>query len=154
VPEIDKYAIAKECPPEAKRQIRTLIAIIKAEDRCKDWEWEYLNFKCSIKRNHSLALCGYVGVSKRNELFGKDGEKLWAHGGISFSHHMEDEEIWWFGFDCSHGGDLSPSFVMGEFAALTGAQFMDFNLKATYRDFEYVKEVVQDLAEQLIKYNA
>lgn len=153
VPKVSKYAIPKECTPESKRQISTLIAIIKAEDRRKDWEWEYLNFKCKIRRNFSLALCGYVGVSKRNELFGKEGDGLWAHGGITFAGEGEDKDTWWFGFDCCHAGDLSPSFVMGEFAALTERKFMEFHLRDTYKDFEYVKAYVQDLAEQLIKYN-
>lgn len=196
VPEIEKYAIPTECVHSTVVKIKALIKTIKAEDKRKDWDWQYLNFKCRIKRNHSMALCGYVGVEKRNILFGRgmndrlevgdvkevldvpvhdtpdifgmlheafgDHEEgtvpvnmlFSAHGGINFSQTMrDDEDTWWFGFDCAHAGDLSPMFVMGEMPVFMKGRFVDFHLKYTYRDFEYVKAEVQNLAEQLLKYN-
>jgi hypothetical protein len=57
------------------------------------------------------------------------GMALPAHGGISFS--CEDTDgFWWFGFDCSHGGDLMPAL-------------MPFG---TYRDQNYVHGQVTRLA--------
>jgi hypothetical protein len=72
--------------------------------------------------------CGYVGVHQGHELHGKryqDIEDIDVHGGLTYSNkcdpseregtgvcHVpgpgEDEDVWWFGFDCAHYNDLSP----------------------------------------------
>lgn len=70
-----------------------------------------------------------------------------VHGGLTYAdkcgdricHEVdpgEDDNIWWFGFDCAHGGDLSPGHTM-------------FGMGGKYRDFDYVSEECRKLAAQL-----
>lgn len=78
-----------------------------------------------------------------------------VHGGLTFSRgcghndnpaegicHVpgpgEPDDVWWFGFDCSHAGDLAPSY--GRRLMFAGD---------TYRDLAYVEGWVQSLARQL-----
>lgn len=116
---------------------------------------------CLIVRNHSGALCGYVGVSESHPYFGKgysdiDGD-IEAHGGLTFAdrcHPSTDESrgichtpgegepdhVWWFGFDCAHSGDMCPSF------AEHGIRRSDFE---SYKTIPYVQRQIQILARQL-----
>lgn len=78
-----------------------------------------------------------------------------VHGGITFSGfcansgdethgicHVPEEgrphKVWWFGFDCAHCDDLSPSET-NEVLRKHG----------TYRTIEYVKSQIESLAKQL-----
>jgi hypothetical protein len=101
-------------------------------------------------------LCGYVGVPTSHPYFGKpyDYPSVISERSIDyaceadglFSHvpswkdgpQYPRERIWYFGFDCSQVGDLTPRFA-------------DFMVGAIYRDFTYVTEHVTRLAEQLAK---
>jgi len=55
-----------------------------------------------------------------------------CHGGITFSDvaywENEDRASWWFGFDCSHGGDYIPALAANYGLA-----------NGVYRDAEYVQ---------------
>ena len=64
---------------------------------------------------------------------------LLVHGGITYSGigWPQEGNYWWFGFDCTHSGDLSPK--------------MDFNDGSVYRNIDYVKEQTEQLAEQLLR---
>lgn len=70
---------------------------------------------------------------------------LWfdVHGGLTYSGKgwPSDDGLWYFGFDCSHYGDLSPrnygNSVFGD---------------GMYRNHEYVHREVENLAAQLSKY--
>lgn len=97
-------------------------------------------------------LNGYVAVTKEHALFGKSYSDidmaLIAHGGITFSRAelpgIDKElfgELWWFGFDTAHAGDLRP------FQTDIDRKYPLRNEE--YRDFEYVKEQTMHLAEQL-----
>lgn len=118
-------------------------------------QWQHNNgLACLIVRNHRGALCGYVGVPISHPYFGKgynEIDNVEVHGGLSFSGecaesndeakgicHISDKEVWWLGFDCNHYGDISP---LGEYPY--------FESKSTYKDFEYVTNEVNKLAEQL-----
>lgn len=111
---------------------------------------------CLIVRQEGGHLCGYVGVTEGHPAFGVnynsvDGD-ISVHGGLTFSDkcqpdsehdgicHVpgdgESDNVWWFGFDCIHGGDLSPSMRR-------------FNGGGVYRTVEYVKANCAELAEQL-----
>ena len=57
--------------------------------------------------------CGYVGVPKRDPLYGMsyDDEKIfdaiWVHCGLTFSgtrDFITPDDFWFFGFDCGHIG--------------------------------------------------
>lgn len=78
-----------------------------------------------------------------------------VHGGLTFSAACStggDEsrgichvplagrphDVWWFGFDCAHSGDLMPSY-----------DHLYPQPSAVYRDVEYVRGQCADLARQL-----
>lgn len=109
---------------------------------------------CLIVRNHSGALCGYVGVSRKHPLFKKNYNDFDAqvHGGLTFSDvcqdtpeechgvchtvkNGEDDLAWWFGFDCAHYGDYCPA--------------MPYLKAGQYRAIPYVQEEIKELARQL-----
>ena len=50
----------------------------------------------------------------------------------------ESDDVWWFGFDCAHSGDLVPSMLA--FGASIGDD---------YRSLDYVIDECSDLAKQL-----
>lgn len=98
----------------------------------------------------SGALCGDVGNSP-DCVFS-------VHGGLTYSDHCAESDkehgichitepgdpdpVWWFGFDCAHSGDFTPSYT----ARPDTAMFCD---GATYRDRDYVKRECAKLAAQL-----
>lgn len=93
------------------------------------WRDEATGLPCLIVRGPHGGLCGYVGVSRSHPGFGQDSshESVYnvdVHGGLTFAdkcsgdHHGichtvecgEDDNVWWFGFDCAHLGDLTPAW--------------------------------------------
>ncbi len=82
----------------------------------------------ALKRNIvSLELC-----------FDVHGGLTWASDHAGGPSH-KDKGYWWFGFDCAHAGDLSPSMDASKFGQ------EDY----IYRDLAYAKEECRDLARQL-----
>ena len=89
-------------------------------------EWRIGPFAALIVRNHSGALCGYVGVPAGHPAHGKHYSddllrELNCHGGLTFADkcqaggkicHVpqlgESDAVWWLGFDCNHCGDMAP----------------------------------------------
>ncbi|MFX4303032.1 hypothetical protein ACOJUR_12370 [Alicyclobacillus tolerans] len=103
-------------------------------------------------------LCGYVAIPQDHPWYGLSSFVINAdvHGGLTFSrfgHAKECEnhpdykpatdekgrKLWWVGFDTAHAGDLIP-FEMEQ------GRWIDPTVE--YRNFDYVKEQVQKLAEQ------
>lgn len=75
-----------------------------------------------------------------------------VHGGLTYSRDylqgIEDgvlSELWWFGFDTAHSGDLRP------FQNDIDRKYPFHGDE--YRDFEYVKNETISLADQLSKYS-
>lgn len=76
-------------------------------------EFEHAGYKCVVTFGDMGYRCGYVGVPKVDELYGKDYRKLDfdVHGGLTYSGGGKNSDypiksdLWWFGFDCAHGGD-------------------------------------------------
>ena len=133
-----------------------------------DWDNEpdrvdftHAGFACLLHRGPLGAWCGYVGVPKDHPYFGKeyDHVAVEVHGGLTFASechghvcHIADEEVWWFGFDCSHAGDLVPG--LQRFHNLTRAKFplpenFESFLHESYKDLNYVKKETISLAQQL-----
>jgi len=99
---------------------------------------------------------GYDQVEVRNRLPSSDEDDKWleVHGGLTFSDKcrpVEDESkgichtgnvankvVWWFGFDCAHLGDISPSYE---------SNMVDYN--SSYKGIGYVKREVSNLAFQI-----
>lgn len=72
-----------------------------------------------------------------------------CHGGLTFAGDKwpEDNGLWWFGFDCSHAGDVSPANVAWE-------RDHGFTSEGVYRDVDYVTDQTIKLAEQLAAWPA
>jgi hypothetical protein len=124
-----------------------------------------------IVRNHAGALCGYAGVPPAHPLYGNwygdkadilGGEspemKFEVHGGITYSDfcqgticHVpepgEPDNVFWFGFDCSHYLDCCPATEALERKCHVPP--LSFKDERQYRDVAYVKAEVEKLAAQL-----
>lgn len=131
------------------------------------WQDEATGLPCLIVRAPwTGALCGYVGVPQGHPAYGQDYYSLNVdvHGGLTFADkcqtsqdeahgvcHVpatgEPDNVWWLGFDCNHCGDFAP--VLDAMRATSNLQFSD----ETYRDIEYVKNEVEQLALQLSNFN-
>ena len=132
------------------------------------WLDEETNMPCLIVRNPSGALCGYVGVTSEHPAYGKDYSEVNVdvHGGLTFAHtclhtddnlsicHVvedgEDDNVWWFGFDTAHTGDLVPRYNNDEKLKFMNEDFM--GRPATYKNIAYVRRETLDLAKQLVRY--
>jgi hypothetical protein len=55
------------------------------------------------------------------------------------------DDVWWFGFDCAHLGDLAPGMLRAGFDGFQGD---------VYRDVNYVAREVTSLAAQLAERRA
>lgn len=138
----------------AEQKLKLLIAHRPWETEPNHAEWvdEDTGYKCRIQRHGDLGhLCGYVGIPKNHPLYGRnyddDAVDIQVHGGLTYADSDEDwgGGLWWFGFDCSHGGDLSPKLLM----VLFEKNRFDFGRHEVYRTWEYVEREVRELSAQL-----
>jgi hypothetical protein len=82
-----------------------------------------------------------------------------VHGGLTWASTWEDSspDWWWFGFDCSHAGDLAPGLraVLREIRTLAGKMgfpenaFRSLLQGDVYRDIAYVRVQCTILAGQI-----
>ncbi len=101
--------------------------------------WKHAGLQCEVKRHSSLGhLCGYVTVPTTHPLAdsSRADRELEVHGGVAFARYSEYSDEFIIGFDCGHHNDLCPGSP---------------GLGGEYRDFAYVTEQVNSLAEQLKK---
>lgn len=130
----------------------------------KQWEEEpdyetftHLGYQGIIKRQPQLlTLCGYIGVPQSHPFYGRDYDSVYGyldcHGGLTFSGQFPDFPHWFFGFDCAHAGDLIPSTyqLMNELREKEDCLSTSiFFQRDVYRNFDYVKKHVIQLANQL-----
>src|SRR6266404_3071197 len=130
------------------------------------WQDEATGMACVAKRVPGLGhWCGYVGVTPDHPLHGKeyDDADVAVHGGLTFAAgcqegqpaqtvcHVPDdgepEHLWWFGFDCAHCDDYSPSDAQRE--RERPESYWRINSRAHYRTFDYVRTQCTNLARQL-----
>ena len=139
-----------------KQKLKLLIADRPWETEPNHAEWvdEDTGYKCRIMRHdHFGQLCGYVGIPKNHPLYGKhysddEVENLDAHGGLTHSStDTDDKDTWWFGFDCSHGGDLRPYMLVHLIG--NGHTYTPDKGSDVYRTWEYVEREVRELSRQL-----
>ena len=139
-----------------------------AEPDKAQWVDPATGLDCLIVRNHSGALCGYVGLPPGHRLHGVDYDEahgladIEVHGGLTFADRCQEgaedgpgichvpepgrpAEVWWLGFDCAHAGDLIPG-MQEVYAAVGIARTYRSD---TYRDFAYVQREVTEMARQL-----
>lgn len=119
----------------------------------------------AVRHRRSGHWCGYVGVSESHPFFQKDYEapSVEVHGGLTFADmchagnteaegvcHIpaagEPAHVWWFGFDCAHAWDYSPSDMK---RYLEGEQFYKCDSDSSYKTLAYVKYQCASLASQL-----
>lgn len=126
-------------------------------------EFRCLGLPCLAARNTDVtgSWCGYVGIPKGHSLYGKHYRDLSldVHGGLTFSSECsghichvpkkgESDHVWWVGFDCSHGNDISPAMVLLENKVLGLPN--PFRKKfQSYKDLNYVKKQIRRLARQV-----
>lgn len=95
---------------------------------------------CIIRQYHG-GLCGYVAVPKGHALHGLDYSHLGGidtHCDLTYSGTLRrHSDMWAFGFDCAHCGDLLPGHV--KYGIQSGQ----------YRNLEYVAGHVLSLEAQL-----
>jgi hypothetical protein len=130
-----------------------------AEPDKRQWMDPETGLPCLIRRGPSGALCGFVGVPREHPAHGEDYNdvEVSVHGGLTFGSacrgssenghgicHVvepgEPDDVWWFGFDCAHSGDLCPQYH---------GRYSKYDNGDTYRDFAYVTAEVTSLAKQL-----
>ncbi len=118
----------------------------------RQWVDRETGLPCLARRTELGNLCGYVGVSPGHPLHRRLAVELTAHGGITYTGRQEsviafelepedEQDLWLFGFDCGHFGDLVPSIA----ALLPGLSLGN----GTYRDFRYVEIWCRELAAEL-----
>ena len=103
--------------------------------------------------------CGYVGVPKESRLNGKNYyissesenglskleqaiNDISIHGGLTYAGKLGErskDDLWYFGFDCGHAGDLEP-FMIEKYPTMADGY---------YKDKEFVMTEVESLAKQL-----
>jgi len=131
------------------------------------WQDETTKMPCLAVRNSwNGNWCGYVGVSETHQHYGKNYDDVDAdvHGGLTFADkcqpsndestgicHVpsagEPDHVWWFGFDCAHGGDYGPGDLKR-----SQERGYPFTICADeeYRSLSYVKNQCAKLAAQLV----
>lgn len=138
-----------------------------AEPDRVEWRDTATGYPCLMLRHATLGhWCGYVAINPDHPLYEKDycwrdendeycDPGVEVHGGLTFAapcqaqddvKHVchtpipgEPDNVWWFGFDCAHYGDLSP--FQTAYRAPT--------CREVYKDVEFVKAEITSLAAQL-----
>ena len=113
-------------------------------------EFKHAGFPCLLKRNRCGAWCGYAAVAPGHPFHGAhyDHVPVEVHGGLTYSARClgaichvpkpgEADDVWWFGFDCGHLGDIVPG--------------LRIDWDATYRDVTYARRETERIAEQLAR---
>lgn len=113
-------------------KLTTIRNKIKAEGDYMEF-YSY-GFKCQIKRNGGLALCGYITVPIEFKI---DPSVLDFHCGVTWEEPYSDETV--LGFDCNHGGDYVPLATYGHSQDVRD-----------YRTMEYVMERLVNSAKGLV----
>lgn len=144
--------------PEQKLKLLVANRPWETEPDNAEWVDEDTGYKCRIVRHdHFGHLCGYVGIPNTHPLWSKhySDDEVWnihAHGGLTHSGEDLDDSAgtWWFGFDCSHGGDLSPRMLIHTLAReLPNLHLYNLSRDDVYRTWEYVEREVRELSRQL-----
>lgn len=133
-------------------------------------EFMHAELFCAVVRHKELGhLNGYVGVTRGHPWFEMPylaiEARIHIHGGITFSGYFSAlglpqesqfplDEIWWFGFDTAHYPDFQPGIYVLQ--CMINPRRVEstweaecVRLRATYRDFSYVRQEAVIMAEQI-----
>lgn len=118
-------------------------------------------YPCIAHRQEDGYWCGYVGVPPSHPYYGHKYDKeglvqIEVHGGLTYSapcnelichtpRQGEQDHAYWFGFDCSHYGDLMHVPLKVD----THNRYSINWKTAVYRDLAYVRAECMNLAKQL-----
>jgi hypothetical protein len=130
------------------------------DDEPDEIEWTTaVGFRGLIMRSDVTgALCGYVAVPPGHPCYGKPRDELRfnVHGGVTYARRESDPfsipradpsaDLYWIGFDCGHGMDLSP-LMLSRMKDESRARLMEVT---RYCDAVFVREQVEQLAAQLV----
>lgn len=124
------------------------------------WVSPATSLDCLMLRADLGHWCGYVGLPRDHPLWGVgyDDVDVQVHGCLTFSDRARerwteesdldlDPDLWWFGFDCAHLGDLVPGVLAVERRLGFGPPPDSF----VYRGPEYVGAETENLARQLME---
>lgn len=104
--------------------------------------------------------CGYVKVSPGHPWHGKDydeipGDDASVHGGLTFAEADRpcaaggDDDGWWLGFDCCHGGDAPDPTLPNDRMPPPERIFLEgLGRHGTIRTQAYVEAECRTLCEQ------
>ena len=108
--------------------------------------------------------CGYVGVPQGNPSHGKGYDDIDAdvHGGLTYAnggktYPVENDGLWWFGYDCAHLGDTrDPELMSGEYKKMYDKGMLrDMSFEGdTVKTLEYCVNECESLAKQLSEVTA
>lgn len=124
----------------------------------KEWRDEATGLPCIAHRQMQLGhWCGYVAIPPGHPLHGKDYDNvdIEGHGGINYASKCEGgichvaapgepDDVWWFGFDCAHSGDLCPAMAARDEFRGWARDGMD-----TYKPLTFIESQCASLAKQL-----
>lgn len=129
--------------------------------------FEYKGFPCVILFQSMGFRCGYVGLPKDNQYYGKeyDGIPVNCHCGLTYSSstlfHQEEKNTWWIGFDCGHACDGFDIDKLKEYYAdddevtrminYMHSYHTMMNEDYDYRTLDYVKEECKKIVDQLVE---
>lgn len=125
-------------------------------------DFEHAGLPCLMLRHPWYGnWCGYAAVPPGHPLYrAAIYPDIEVHGGLTYAHlcggyicHVpkpgEPDNVFWFGFDCGHIMDYQPGLEAIELSMRIQPMQSAGILKEVYRDAQYVRGQVQDLAEQL-----
>lgn len=124
-------------------------------------DFMYLGFQCHIRRHSANGnFVGYVAVHEGHPWHGVnyDGIRAEFHGGITFAGRYEEiyADEYLVGGDFGHSHDFSPAHhaamqeIYSRRTSLAPSRPFD-ELKRGYKDIEYVRIQVQELARQALE---
>jgi len=127
-------------------------------------EWKHCGLKCvaiAIPMGHR---CGYVGIDEKHPLYNNEFDEGDVHGGVTFSgfqhwgkkefDSIENDGIWWIGFDCAHYMDAKDFSIMNDenkkfYKKYPFSLGESLGLDCAIRTLDYVVFECEKLAEQL-----
>lgn len=129
--------------------------------------FEHKGYKCACTFTKMGFRCGYVAVDNTHPWFGKDfndygPEEIECHWGLTYAgegkhFYDEDDNLWWFGFDCGHCSDMPDYKQAKEYGLINEQEYflgkryesmLAFD-DSTVKDLEFVKENCKLIVEQL-----
>lgn len=147
-------------------------------------QFTYKGYQCVVVMQSLGHRCGYVGIPIEHPLYGKDyfdyidininhgnvpidnyfschGGITYANGGV-YSEYPIKGNLWWFGFDCAHWGDIRDFQAAKEIfrdnkdvlTRLSRSELLEksFSSGGQVRSLKYVTDECIRLADQLSEY--